>query len=131
MSSGRAVEKPRPIFGLAWPVTGSSGMTSSSHFVCRASSRVISASALLQTPSWFESSRSRSSHGFAATVQTCVTAFAVGKSPASFATMLTSFQSQPAVLSVLVSQTAASANARTTKRSLPSSPSSRSSAWFE
>ena len=45
------------VFGAACPVTGSSGMTSSSHVVWSASSRVISASALLHTPSWLLSSR--------------------------------------------------------------------------
>ena len=40
MSSGRAVEKPRPMIGRATP-SASSGMTSSSHSVWRSSSRVV------------------------------------------------------------------------------------------
>ena len=89
---------------------------------------VMWASAALHTPSpllsrrWLVSGRSGSSGAW----QTCVLAFGLMPNGSS---MSARFLSPSPLASV--STTAASAKARTTKMSLPSSPSSRSSAWFE
>ena len=127
MSSGRAVEKPRPITGLAAPVAGSSGITSSSH---RSGPVVRCASALLQTPSWFVSSRRPVKPSVALHFPSEFVSS--GKFPVTgSAARLTSAHVQSPSPVASVSQTAAIANARTMKMSLSSSPSSRSSAWFE
>ena len=98
----------------------------SSGIVSSRQSGVVFASAALHTPSPFRSLRWLVSglFGSSAVVQTPPTGFSPNGS-----SMSARFFSPSPFASV--STTAASAKARTMKLSLPSSPSSRSSAWFE
>src|SRR5215204_2135093 len=133
MSSGRAVEKPRPMIGRATPSV-SSGMMSSSHIVGSAGvaglkigAPVMCASALLQTPSPLLSLRkapgavlqpSPSYPGLPAGVHFAGWPPPAGTSTTGYvsvsgsASRLMSSKSQSSSASALVSQTAASANAR-------------------
>src|SRR4051794_22860147 len=92
MSSGRAVEKPRPMIGLAVPSAGLSGMTSS----CQAA--VVFASALLHVPSLLLSRRKLPSpltHAGFVTPLIVLVPLTVGNRPvAGLAARLTSAQSQ-------------------------------------